>query len=198
MSSISGFGGATSASMTSQMRERMFANLDANGDNSIDKSEFGKAQESAGMGRGGMPSADKMFAKVDGNGDGKLTKDELKSFEERVSSEMKSVLIGAQSDASGAGSQNLEELFSALDEDGDGSVTKREFEAFGWRNGADGDRGDMGGISAMRGANAYEKTQNQYQLPTTLADLLGTNGGDDDAKRSADLQSELIGMLMKV
>ncbi|MCA3266693.1 MAG: EF-hand domain-containing protein, partial [Azospirillum sp.] len=83
------------------MRERMFANLDANGDNSIDKSEFGKAQESAGMGRGGMPSADKMFAKVDGNGDGKLTKDELKSFEERVSSEMKSVLIGAQSDASG-------------------------------------------------------------------------------------------------
>lgn len=181
-SSISGFGGGMpSASQISQMRERMFQKADANADGSVDKAEFGKMRP-PGMGGAGMPSSDEMFAKIDGDGNGALSKDEMKAFGDKMSSQMKSMLLGAQE---GAGEEEnespLDALFKALDQDEDGSVSKSEFQEFGKRARENG---------ARQGNDAYADALNL--LPTSLASLLGN--GEDNSRRTQD---ELIGLLMK-
>lgn len=182
MTSISGFGGGMpSSAQLAQIRERMFQKLDANSDGSIDKAEFGKAPQPPGMGGAGMPSSDQMFAKIDGDGNGSLSKDEMKAFGDKMSSQMKSMLLGAQ-ESSGADNDNpLDALFKALDQDEDGSVSKNEFEQFGKRTRDSGSR---------QGTDAYTDALNL--LPTSLASLLGNQ--KDSGQRTQD---ELIGLLMK-
>jgi Ca2+-binding EF-hand superfamily protein len=182
MTSISGFGGMPSGGQLAQMRERMFQKIDANSDGSIDKAEFGKGPQPPGMGGAGMPSTDRMFAKIDGDGNGSLSKDEMKAFGDKMSAQMKSVLMGAQESAGGEQEESsLDALFKALDSDEDGSVSKNEFEEFGKRAREKGPR---------QGTDAYADALNL--LPTSLASLLGNS--KDDGRRTQD---ELIGLLMK-
>jgi Ca2+-binding EF-hand superfamily protein len=182
MTSISGFGGMPSGGQLAQIRERMFQKADANGDGSIDKTEFASAPRPKGPGGAGMPSADEMFAKIDGDGNGALSKDEMKAFGDKMSSQMKSVLMGAQESAGSDENESpLDALFKALDQDEDGSVSKSEFEQFGKRAREGGSR---------QGSDAYADALNL--LPTSLASLLGNQ--QDDGRRTQD---ELIGLLMK-
>lgn len=174
-------GGMPSGGQLAQMRERMFQKADANGDGSIDKTEFGKGPQPPGMGKAGMPSSDRMFAKIDGDGNGALSKDELKAFGDKMSAQMKSVLMGAQENAGDENGSPLDALFKAIDSDEGGSVSKSEFEAFGKRAREGGSR---------QGGDAYADALNL--LPTSLASLLGN--AKDDGRRPQD---ELIGLLMK-
>ncbi|MFM7343972.1 MAG: EF-hand domain-containing protein [Tagaea sp.] len=180
-SSISGFGGIPSSGQLAQIRERMFQKADANGDGSIDKTEFAKGPQPPGMGGKGMPSSDEMFAKIDGDGNGALSKDEMKAFGEKMSTQMKSMLLGAQESAGDENENPLDALFKALDQDEDGAVSKGEFEQFGKRARENG---------ARQGNDAYADALNL--LPTSLASLLGN--GEDSSRRTQD---ELIGLLMK-
>jgi Ca2+-binding EF-hand superfamily protein len=182
MTSISGFGGMPSSGQLTQMRERMFQKADANADGSIDKAEFAKAPQPPGMGGKGMPSSDEMFAKIDGDANGSLSKDEMKAFGDKMSAQMKSMLLGAQESTGGEEQETpLDALFKALDQDEDGSVSKNEFAEFGKRAREGGSR---------QGTDAYADALSL--LPTSLASLLGNS--NDDGRRTQD---ELIGLLLK-
>lgn len=116
MSSISGYGSTAAADMLAQMRARMFAKTDANGDGSIDKSEFEAGPQRSGSAGGtdGTSKKDELFAKIDADGDGKLTKDEFKAFDQKISSEMQSLMLSLQ----GAGGPP-----PSNDDDADGSAS---------------------------------------------------------------------------
>ncbi len=78
----------------SHMRERMFQKLDADGSGTVDETEFTKGpDDSSGM-DSGIASA--LFKAFDTDGDGALTQDELDTGFQKLSSSMRSVLIGNQ------------------------------------------------------------------------------------------------------
>lgn len=91
---VSGVGGTSSldAATLQQMRDKMFSRLDADNDGTISQSEFDAGSPS----KDAAAKADQMFAAFDTDGDGKLTKSELASGFEKMSSAMKSVLLGSQ------------------------------------------------------------------------------------------------------
>jgi hypothetical protein len=91
---ISGVSGASclDAATLQQMRDKMFSRLDTNNDGTISQSEF----DAGAPTKDASAKADQMFAAFDSDGDGQLTKSELESGFEKMSSAMKSVLLGAQ------------------------------------------------------------------------------------------------------
>jgi Ca2+-binding EF-hand superfamily protein len=161
MSSISGAGfagGMPSASMMSQMRDKMFGKADANSDGSVDKAEFAKGGPQGAQGAG--KKSDEMFAKIDTDANGKLSQDEFKSFEKTMSTEMQSMMLAMQGGGGGAASgadpmqslidmlsknektgevsgtsraeqgKRLDELFAKADGDKDGKLSKDEMKGF--------------------------------------------------------------------
>ena len=91
---ISGVSGASSLDATTlqQMRDKMFSRLDANNDGTLSQSEF----DAGAPTKDASAKADQMFTAFDSDGDGQLTKSELESGFEKMSSAMKSVLLGSQ------------------------------------------------------------------------------------------------------
>jgi hypothetical protein len=75
-----------------QIRDKRFSRSDANDDGTIRQSEFGAGART----NDASVKADRIFAAFDSAGDGQLTKSELESGFEKMSSAMKSVLLGVQ------------------------------------------------------------------------------------------------------
>ena len=96
-SSIGGASGFSSTSLA-QMREQMFQKLDADGSGGIDETEFANGPSGGPSGSGGMDSgiASALFTSFDSDSDGSLTQDELETGFQKLSSSMRSVLIGTQ------------------------------------------------------------------------------------------------------
>jgi hypothetical protein len=92
-SSIVGSSGFSSAGL-SQMRERMFQKLDADGSGTIDETEFAKGPDGSSGMDSGIASA--LFSSFDADGDGGLTQAEVETGFQKLSSSMRSVLIGTQ------------------------------------------------------------------------------------------------------
>ncbi len=92
-SSIVGSSGCSSAGL-SHMRERMFQKLDADGSGTVDETEFAKGPDGSSGMDSGVASA--LFTSFDTDGDGGLTQDELETGFQKLSSSMRSVLIGTQ------------------------------------------------------------------------------------------------------
>jgi Ca2+-binding EF-hand superfamily protein len=117
----------------SAMREKMFAKADANGDQAISFEEFEKAGKklpggiagSAGNAREG--SSKDVFGKIDTDGNGSLSKDEMKSFGDRMSSQMQGMMISLQA-MMGGKKPDFEAMFGKIDGDGNGSVSRTEFD----------------------------------------------------------------------
>lgn len=96
---ISGVGGSSSLdAATLQMQSKMFARLDTNQDGVVSQAEFDAGSPSTGA----AAKADQMFKAFDTDGNGQMTQSELATGFEKMSSAMKSVLLGSQ-DASGSG-----------------------------------------------------------------------------------------------
>lgn len=93
MTSIGGVSGFNSASLA-QMREQMFQKLDADGSGGVDETEFANGPSGSGGMDSGIASA--LFTSFDSDSDGSLTQDELESGFQKLSSSMRSVLIGTQ------------------------------------------------------------------------------------------------------
>ncbi|MDQ7249079.1 hypothetical protein [Dongia sedimenti] len=92
-SSIVGSSGFSSAGLA-QMREQMFQKLDADSSGTIDETEFAKGPDGSSGMDSGIASA--LFKSFDTDGDGGLTQDELETGFQKLSSSMRSVLIGTQ------------------------------------------------------------------------------------------------------
>jgi hypothetical protein len=101
--SIGGTSGFSSTSHA-QMREQMFKKLDADGSGGIDETEFA-AGPSGSSGSSGMDSgiASALFTAFDTDSDGSLTQDELETGFQKLSSSMRSVLIGTQEQGGSGG-----------------------------------------------------------------------------------------------
>jgi EF hand domain-containing protein len=83
---------------TLQMQSKMFARLDVNQDGVVSQAEFDAGSPSTDA----SAKADQMFKAFDTDGDGQRTQSELATGFEKMSSAMKSVLLGSQ-DVSGSG-----------------------------------------------------------------------------------------------
>jgi len=103
-SSIGGASGFSSAGLA-QMREQMFNKLDADGSGGIDETEFANGPSGSTGSAGGMDSgiASALFTAFDSDSDGSLTQDELDTGFQKLSSSMRSVLIGTQEDGGAGG-----------------------------------------------------------------------------------------------
>ena len=124
---ISGVSGASSldAAALQQMRDKMFSRLDTNNDGTISQSEF----DAGAPTKDAASKAGQMFAAFDNDGDGQLTKSEMESGFEKMSSAMKSVLLGSQ-DVSSAGTSTTDptqditlQLLDSLTSSGSSSQT---------------------------------------------------------------------------
>jgi EF hand len=99
---ISGVGGTSSLdAATKQMQSKLFSRLDTNQDGVVSQAEFEAGSPSAAA----TTKADQMFAAFDTDGDGQMSQSELATGFEKMSSGMKSVLLGSQ-DVSGAGASD--------------------------------------------------------------------------------------------
>ena len=92
-SSIGGSSGMSAAALA-QMREQRFKALDADGSGELSESEFAAGPS----GSGGMDSdvASALFKSFDTDGSGGLSESELETGFQKLSSSMRSVLIGTQ------------------------------------------------------------------------------------------------------
>ena len=105
--------------------EEMFAKMDANGDDYVDKAEFssfhqqfaGKANDAARL--------EEMFAKIDSDGDGKISKAEDSAF---IASMKDRPVPPPQSET--APESRLSDIFSAMDANSDGSIDKTELDSY--------------------------------------------------------------------
>ncbi|MBK8159018.1 MAG: EF-hand domain-containing protein [Rhodospirillaceae bacterium] len=120
----------------SQMRQQLYAKLDANEDGGIDETEFvaGATAGSSSAGSSTETLAKEMFSSFDGDSDGKLTQDELQSGFQKLSDQMRAALI-EQQEASRPQPRSAEQLFAKLDSNSDGGVDEAEFIAGAPQNG---------------------------------------------------------------
>ena len=127
---ISGQGsaGASSAAMIQQMRDRMFARADKDGDGGLSLDEFkaiGRQKRAGAAGEASGPAstaAAAAFKALDADGDGKLTTAELgkgrhQDGTARIATDGLSALLGAQEAAGGqaqAGSTGIQAVMSRM------------------------------------------------------------------------------------
>lgn len=187
---MSGFGGGGSANI-SQMRDKMFQNADTNGDKGLSLEEFQKAgQNMPGGANRTSEQTSEMFGKIDSDGNGTASQDEMKAFGERMSDQMKGMMINMQSMMGGAGSssgQQSQDPFSMIDSDGDGNLSREEFDAFGekMKSQMQGGGGQSGSIMDMlkQAADAYGQNSGQGTSTDFTSTLLKALDGEDDKKK---------------
>ncbi|HVZ02704.1 MAG TPA: hypothetical protein VHA35_24565 [Dongiaceae bacterium] len=92
-SSIGGMPGMSSAALA-QMREQRFKELDADGSGEVSESEFAAGPSGSQGMDSGIASA--LFTSFDTDDSGGLSQDELETGFQKLSSSMRSVLIGTQ------------------------------------------------------------------------------------------------------
>lgn len=104
--------GSTDASAATPSEDDMFAKLDANGDGSVDKSEFEAGFKAHGHHHHHRPSADEMMTKLDTDGDGAISKSEFEAGPNRAKNSDTSSSTGSNDPAS----QLLDLLKKAADD----------------------------------------------------------------------------------
>jgi Ca2+-binding EF-hand superfamily protein len=205
VSGISGFGSFSTASL-SEMRERMFTQIDTSGDGSIDKSEFAAlAQQNSSS------LVDELFSNMDTDQDSLVSMIEFDSTLAKLEQQMKKGDSGMQAmsgmppppdqvfdaaDTNGDGTVSQEELtavlgekgadvFSQVDTDGDGQISRAEDEAFRAKMDEQMSKGGSG-MSAMSGMppppdqvfDAADTNGDGTVSQDELAAVLGEKGAD--------------------
>ncbi len=138
MGSMMGIGGGQMPDF-SAMREKLFQKSDSNGDQALSLQKFQETGKNMPMGKG--MSADKAkeaFARIDSDGNGSLSKDEMRSFGDKMSSQMQSAMINIQAMMGGqqgggmmGGMPDPSAMFGKADGDKDGTISRAEFDEAG-------------------------------------------------------------------
>jgi len=130
MSSISGVSSQSNAfanAQRSQMQEKMFSKVDANGSGGVDQAELQSLFTDIIQKTGQTLNANDAFTTMDSNADGSLSSDELATGMKSVMPPPTSTLEFAQNHGSNTGQ---DDLFSKVDANSDGSVDETEMTAF--------------------------------------------------------------------
>lgn len=88
LSGLSSSGSVDLSAMRQKMLEKMYSEMDTDGDSAVSKEEFVTALESRqpeGADASGMPSASDIFDEADTNGDGSLSQDEFTTYSAKMS-----------------------------------------------------------------------------------------------------------------
>jgi Ca2+-binding EF-hand superfamily protein len=205
VSGISGFGSFSTASL-SEMREKMFNQIDTSGDGSIDKSEFAALAQ-----KNSSSLVDELFSNMDTDQDSLVSMIEFDSTLAKLEQQMKKGDSGMQAmsgmppppdkvfdaaDTNGDGTVSQDELtallgekgadvFSQVDTDGDGQISRAEDEAFRAKMDDQMSKGGSG-MSAMSGMppppdkvfDAADTNGDGTVSKEELTALLGEKGAD--------------------
>lgn len=115
---ISGISGGGMPNL-SQIHRKIFSKADANGDGSIDKSEFANVKGPNGKSPLSGTKSEEIFSKIDTNADGKIDTSEHEVFGEKISSQMQAKILQLQESGFGEGMR----LRAQGSEDGDTDFT---------------------------------------------------------------------------
>jgi Ca2+-binding EF-hand superfamily protein len=129
VSGISGFGSFSTASL-SEMREKMFNQIDTSGDGSIDKSEFAALAQ-----KNSSSLVDELFSNMDTDQDSLVSMIEFDSTLAKLEQQMKKGDSGMQ--AMSGMPPPPDKVFDAADTNGDGTVSQDELTALLGEKGAD-------------------------------------------------------------
>jgi Ca2+-binding EF-hand superfamily protein len=122
-----------------KLQQRLFAKLDGNGDNAIDKTELKSFLDYVSSKTGGESvDSDALLKTIDTDGSGSISSDELSENGKALFDQLRDQLMSAQLSSSSAapppppGSPpgDPEEMFASIDSNGDGSIAKSELETF--------------------------------------------------------------------
>ena len=120
---VSGINSSSNVSI-SQMRQKMFNQIDTNGDGSIDKSEL-----TAMMPKNASSLVDEIFSKADSNQDSLISQIESSSALAKLGQGMKSNSAGMSGISGSNPPPPPEKVFDTADTNKDGVVTKDELSA---------------------------------------------------------------------
>jgi Ca2+-binding EF-hand superfamily protein len=126
------------------LKEKLFTQLDTNGDGGIDKAELDELLSKAASSRGaGAPDSADLFSSIDADGDGAITESELSDGAKTLFDQLRTQLIaGAAKGTENAFEKTFvekpdtEELFAKIDANGNGSIDQDELGSFMESNGA--------------------------------------------------------------
>jgi Ca2+-binding EF-hand superfamily protein len=199
ISSISGLGSLNQSYMV-QMRQQMFAKVDANGDGKHDKDELAAM---VANGPKGAPGADDILSKFDTDGDGTISESE---FEAAAPPEQQ--MQGPPPMMGGMGGMStadfLEQMFSSTDTNGDGVHDEEELAAM-VANGPEGAPGvgeilekfdtDGDGVISKAEFDAGHSQENELAQTSSSDDklleaLLEALDGEDATTESAAGESD--------
>ncbi len=125
---VSGISGMSTSSLT-EMRQKMFDQIDTNGDGSLDKSEIAALIE-----QNTSSMVDNIFAQMDTDGDSAISRIESNAEMSKLGQEMKGRGPGMQGTQ---GPPPPEDVFETADTDGDGMVSEDELAAVMGAEGTD-------------------------------------------------------------
>lgn len=194
------------AAMRARQQER-FAEMDADGNGSIDQAEFSTFSQQMAQKMKDGPSAEEIFAQMDSDGDGAVSEAEFEAFRPTPkegmtpppSAEEMFAAMDANADGSidqsefetfnasrpagGPPQDSDQDIFSQMDTDGDGSVSAAEFKAFGEQM-----------EQARPDRLAIDQVQTEDQITASLLDYLEDSGSSSKPSAQSLYQQYLAGL----
>lgn len=127
ISSLGSYGGSNVA----QMRQKLFAKADTNGDSSLSKDELLASLKSmSGDGNADKDASalvDKLFSDMDSDSSGSISQSEFSSFKPKFAANTASTLLSAQQQSQQR--PTADQMLAETDSNGDGTITKDELSA---------------------------------------------------------------------
>lgn len=168
--------------------EEMFAKMDANGDDYVDKAEFSSFHQQLAGKANDADRLEEMFAKIDSDGDGKISKAEDSAFLASMKNRPAPPPQGGELEES-----QLSEIFSAMDANGDGSVDKTELDSYLLKmtkaTESENNSNELFGKIDSDGDGKISKSENdsfiEQMMTGVLERLKDTSSSQDDASNPA-------------
>ena len=183
---IGSSGGGIDYQSLSEMRQKMFAQMDQNGDGSISKSEFQAAADKRAQETGQTIDVNKVFAAVDTNQDGVIDKTENDAAMSQMHHHHHH---SAPSGSAGALSQLLGQIFSAMDTNQDGVVDQTEYDAA---------MQQIGGQQAGSTASAASSSGTTDSAATTAGTAASSTAAAADPNQASTLATLIQQLLQDV
>ena len=188
ISQYTNFSGGVTAMSTRPRPEEMFAKMDSNGDEYVDRAEFSSFHQQMAGKTGDASRLEEMFSQIDTDGDGKISKAEDSAFLASMKDRPAPPPMGQT-----FGEDPLTEIFSAMDTNSDGAVDKAELDSYLLKmtNQAESENSsdELFGKIDSDGDGQISKSENDNFIEQMMAGVLerlqDTSSSQDDASNPA-------------